>query len=39
LIHRAVIKEIDIRIVAVDFNDFGNESASGPAFDMDHDVQ
>jgi hypothetical protein len=39
LIHRAVIKEIDIWIVAVDFNDFGNESASWPAFDMDNDVQ
>jgi hypothetical protein len=32
------IEQVRIRIVAVDFEDFGNESPARPSFDMNHDV-
>jgi hypothetical protein len=33
------IKKIGIRVVAVDFEDFGNEPSARPAFDVDDDVE
>ena len=35
----AEIEEIGIRVVTVDFEDFGDESAARPSFDVDDDVQ
>ena len=37
--HRAGVEEVRIRVVSVDQEDFGNVSASRPAFDMYHHVQ
>jgi len=38
-IDRAEVEQIGIGIVAVDFEHFGNETPSGPALDLNHDVQ
>ena len=35
----AKVEEIGVRVIAVDFEDFGDESAARPSFDMDHDVE
>src|SRR5260370_10915622 len=34
-----IVKEIDVGIVDVEFDDFGDDPASRPAFDVDHDIQ
>jgi hypothetical protein len=34
----ATVEEIDVRVVSVDFKDFGDKSAPGPAFDMNDDA-
>ena len=38
-INRAEIEGIRVRVVAVDFEDFGDESAAGPSFDVDDDIE
>src|SRR5260370_2832068 len=38
-VNGAIVKEIGIRVVAVDFEDLGNVSASRHAFEMDDHVQ
>jgi hypothetical protein len=38
-VDRREIKKIRIRVVAVDFEDFGNESPAGPTFDVNDDVE
>jgi hypothetical protein len=38
-IDSAEIEEVRVRVVAVDFEDFGNESPSRPSFDVNHDVE
>src|SRR5712664_1968728 len=35
----AKVEQVGVGIVAVDFEDFGNESSPRPAFDLDNDVQ
>jgi len=35
----AEIEKIGIRVVTVDFEDFGDESAARPSFDVDDDVE
>jgi hypothetical protein len=37
--HRTVIEQVRIWVVSVDEPNFGNVSASWPAFDMDDDVK
>src|SRR5713226_7704951 len=39
LINRAVIEEIGVRVVAVDFEHFRDVAASGPAFDLNDDME
>ena len=38
-INRAEVEQVGIGVVAVDFKDFGNESAAGTALDLNHDVE
>ena len=38
-IDAAEIEEVRVGVVTVDFEDFGNESPSGPSFDVDDDVE
>jgi hypothetical protein len=38
-VHRTVIEQVRIRVVSVDEQNFGNVSASRPAFDMDYEVE
>jgi hypothetical protein len=38
-IDRVEIEEIGVRIVAVDFEDLGDESAAWPSFDVDDYVE
>src|SRR6266478_1493863 len=38
-VHGAEVEKVGIRVVAIDLQDFGNESAAGPAFDVDDDVK
>src|ERR1700738_1453674 len=38
-IYSAKVEQVGVGIVAVDFEDFGNESSPRPAFDLDDDVQ
>ena len=35
----AEIEEVRVRVVTIDFEDFGNESPARPSFDMNHDVE
>src|SRR5713226_6651401 len=35
----AKVEQVGVGIVAVDFEDFGNEPSARPAFDLDDDVQ
>jgi hypothetical protein len=37
--NHTVVKQIGSRFVGVDFEDFGDESATGPAFYMDNGIQ
>ena len=37
--HDAIIEQVRIRVVSVDEEDFGNVSASRPAFDVDDDIE
>ncbi len=37
--HDAIIEQVRIRVVSVDEEDFGNISASRPAFDVDDDIK
>ena len=37
--HDAIIEQVRIRVVSVDEEDFGNISASRPAFDVDDDIE
>jgi hypothetical protein len=39
LVDRAVIEEIGVRVVAVDFEHFRDVAASGPAFDLNDDME
>jgi hypothetical protein len=34
-----VVEAIDVRVVPVDFQDFGKEPAARPAFDVNDDVE
>src|SRR5215469_14548601 len=38
LVDGTVIEQIGVGIVAVDFHDFGDIAAPGPALELDHDV-
>jgi hypothetical protein len=38
-VNRTEVEEIGIGIVAVDFEDLGNETATGTALDLNHDVE
>jgi hypothetical protein len=38
-VDRTEIKEIRIRVVAVDFEDFGDESPARSSFDMNNDIE
>jgi hypothetical protein len=38
-VDRTEIKEIRIRVVAVDFQDFGDESPARSSFDMNDDIE
>src|SRR6266404_151812 len=38
-IDSAEIKEVRVRVVAVDFEDFRNKPAARPSFDVNHDVE
>ena len=39
LVDGAVVEEVGVRVVAVDFEHFGDEAASGPALDLNDDMQ
>jgi hypothetical protein len=34
-----IVEEINVGVVSIEFDHFGNEPASRPAFDVDHDIQ
>jgi hypothetical protein len=38
-IENAVVEQVGIRVVAVDFEHFGNEAASRPSFHLDNDIK
>ena len=38
-IHGAVVEKISVGVVAVNFEDFGDEAASRPALDLNDDVE